>query len=91
MTRELNIPIGIILNRCNTGDREVYKYCESENIEILMEIPIDKRIARCYSEGGLIIYRFLEYEKKFRKLAEIILREKFFSNAVNLNDNMQKY
>jgi len=88
MTRELNIPIGIILNRCNTGDREVYKYCDSENIEILMEIPIDRGVAQCYSEGGLIVDRFLEYEKKFSKLAERILKEKSLSNALRTNDKI---
>jgi len=74
MTRELNIPIGIIINRCNTGDKEVYKYCKSENIEIVMEIPIDREIAKCYSEGELIVDRFSEYEDKFKKLAERIIK-----------------
>ncbi|MFC1562869.1 ATP-binding protein [candidate division KSB1 bacterium] len=63
MTRELDIPIEIVLNRCNTGDKGVYKYCKSENIEIIMEIPIDKKIAECYSEGGLIVDRFPEYRE----------------------------
>ena len=66
MTRALNIPIKIVLNRCNTGDKEVYKYCKSEEIEIIMEIPIDKKIAECYSEGKLIVDRFSEYKNKLK-------------------------
>ncbi len=75
MTRELDVPIKIIINRCNTGYEEVYNYCKSENIEIIMEIPIDKKIAECYSEGELIVDRFSEYKNKFKKLAERILKK----------------
>jgi len=73
MTRALNIPVAVILNRCNTGSKGVFDYCNSEKIEIVMEIPIDKEIARSYSEGELIVERFPNYEKKFRELAERIL------------------
>ena len=67
VTRELKVPVGVVVNRCDTGHKEVYEYCESENIEILSEIPIDLNIARSYSRGDLIVDKFPEYKKIFLK------------------------
>ena len=73
MTRKINVPASIIINRCDTGNREVYKYCSSENLEILMEIPVDRKIAECYSEGKLIVDEFPKYKNEFEKLAERLM------------------
>jgi MinD superfamily P-loop ATPase len=49
--RELKIPFGVIVNKKGIGDEKVYEYCKKEKIEVLLEIPFDRRIAELYSRG----------------------------------------
>ena len=66
--RELSIPFGVIVNRAGIGDDKVYKYCEAENIEILMQIPMDRKIAEVYSDGIPLVEALPEYKEKFTEL-----------------------
>jgi len=68
VVRELGVPCGVIVNRANIGDDKVYKYCKDENIPILMEIPMDRRIAEAYSDGIPLIEALPEYKEKFVQL-----------------------
>jgi len=49
--KELKIPFGVIINRAGVGDETVYEYCTGEGIEVLLEIPHERRIAELYSQG----------------------------------------
>jgi len=68
MIRKLRIPIGVVINCADVGDRKVWQYCEEESIPILMEIPLDRRIAESYSKGIPLIKAILEYRDKFLEL-----------------------
>jgi MinD superfamily P-loop ATPase len=68
MIRKLRIPIGVVINRADVGDRKVWHYCEEESIPILMEIPLDRRIAEAYSKGVPLIKAIPEYRDKFLEL-----------------------
>ncbi len=72
MVRALELPHGVIINRADVGDRKVIEYCRQEGIDLLMEIPDDRRIARGYSRGQLILDVAPEYEDKFQMLMEKI-------------------
>jgi len=72
MVRTLGLPHGVIINRADIGDRKVIEYCRQEGIDILMEIPDDRKIARGYSQGQLILDVAPEYEENFRELMENI-------------------
>lgn len=50
----LDKPMGVIVNRAGIGDHGVYEFCRSMGIEILAEIPFDRRIAEAYSRGNLV-------------------------------------
>jgi MinD superfamily P-loop ATPase len=67
--RALGIPFGAAVNRIGIGDRRVHKYCAREGIEILLEIPDDRRIAEAYSRGELIVDALPEYRPLFSDLA----------------------
>ena len=73
MVRELNLPFAVIVNRSNLGDEQVYHYCDKTNIEIVLEIPDDRRIAEAYSVGEMIVSVMPEYETEFAGLYENIL------------------
>ncbi len=74
--RQLNITCGVILNRAGTGDNRTEEFCRSENIPLLMTIPLDRKIAELYSQGIPLIEGFPEYREQFtglyRKIRELI-------------------
>jgi MinD superfamily P-loop ATPase len=67
-TRELGIPFGVVVNRLGTGDDRVHSYCAAENIQVLLEIPDDRRIAEAYSRGELLVDALPEYAGLFAGL-----------------------
>ena len=68
----LGIPHGLVINRSDMGDDKVREYAKAENIPILMEIPFDRRIAECYSRGGLIAAMVPEWKESFMELFQKI-------------------
>ena len=65
MLKQLHIPMGIVINRADVGNKDVYAYCRRENIPILLEIPMDRKIAHLYSEGISFVEKIPEYRDKF--------------------------
>lgn len=70
--RELQIPTGVVINRCGICDSRVEDFCLRENIPILMTIPMDRDIAVAYSEGRSIIETQPQYRRAFVELFEKI-------------------
>jgi MinD superfamily P-loop ATPase len=70
MLEKLGIPKGVVINKADVGDREVWAYCQSKNIPILMEIPMDRRIAESYSRGIPIVVEDPSYKQGFKDLFE---------------------
>jgi len=68
MCQKLEVPAGVVINRADVGNEEVDKYCKNSDIPILMRIPVDKEIARAYSEGIPFVEVKPEYKQKFRDL-----------------------
>ncbi|THB75326.1 MAG: (4Fe-4S)-binding protein [Desulfobacteraceae bacterium] len=68
----LGIPHGIVINRAGMGNDEVKRYAQNEGIDILMEIPFSKEIARVYSRGEMIVEKMPEYKQKFLDLFDRI-------------------
>ncbi|MBU1233005.1 MAG: ATP-binding protein [Proteobacteria bacterium] len=62
----LDIPAGLVINRCDIGDRKVYEYAERQNLPILLEIPFDRKIAETYSCGQSIVEVMPEWKDKFK-------------------------
>jgi MinD superfamily P-loop ATPase len=53
--RELHLPMGLIINRADLGDRRVHNYATRENLPILLEIPFDRQVAGAYARGQLLV------------------------------------
>jgi len=66
--KKLNISFGVVINRADLGNDLTEKYCQKENIPILMKIPFKKEIAMAYSKGEPIVKIFPEYLVKFRAM-----------------------
>ena len=72
MVRELKLPFAVAINRSDIGDDAVVKYCQKEDIEVMLDIPNDRKIAEAYSRGIMVIDALPEYKGKFLKLYEDI-------------------
>jgi len=70
--KELGKPFGVIINRAGLGNRDVYQYLETEQITLLAEIPMDREIARIYSEGGVVAEKNRKYRSTFLQLYQKI-------------------
>jgi len=75
MTRALDIPFGIMINKAGTGDGRVAEYCGRENIPILAEVPFDRGFAEICSRGDLVVEASPEYREVFSRLLERLLKE----------------
>jgi MinD superfamily P-loop ATPase len=71
---ELGLPVGVAINRDGVGDQGVDEYCTAQSIPILMRIPLDRRIAEAYSDGGTLVETLPEYREQFQNLYAAIER-----------------
>jgi MinD superfamily P-loop ATPase len=71
---ELGLPVGVVINRDGVGDQGVDEYCAAASIPILMRIPLDRRIAEAYSDGGTLVEALPEYRERFQDLYAAIGR-----------------
>lgn len=72
VARDLNVPLGVIINRDGIGDDGVERYCEEEGIEILAKIPMDRRIAEAYSKGVPMVQEIAEMKNVFEGVLQRI-------------------
>ncbi|MCK4387728.1 MAG: ATP-binding protein [Dehalococcoidia bacterium] len=72
VVRKLEIPCGVVVNRVGVGDDKVEAYCHEQGIPILLEIPLDRRIAMLYSKGIPLVEGMPEWRDAFLKLFQDI-------------------
>jgi len=68
MVRAMKLPFAVLINRADVGDRKVQEYCRREWIEILAEIPDDRRVAEAYSKGLLACEAVPEFRRSLEEL-----------------------
>jgi MinD superfamily P-loop ATPase len=72
LLKQLAIPIGVVINRADVGNKDVHEYCRRQAIPILLEIPMDRTIAHLYSEGISMLEKLPEYREKFVGLFALV-------------------
>jgi MinD superfamily P-loop ATPase len=84
MVRALERPFAVALNRCDTGYEGVRFYCEREEIEILLTIPDDRRIAEGYARGDIDLVKLPQWREAFdqcyRRIATLVNGERAQAN-----------
>ncbi|MEG6615058.1 ATP-binding protein [Peptococcaceae bacterium 1198_IL3148] len=75
MLRSLAVPCGVVINRDGADSAMIEKFCQHNNLEILMRIPLDIKIAQSYSQGIPIVQNSGEWQRKFNQLHQRILKE----------------
>lgn len=53
--RELKLPMALVINRADLGDRRVHDFAARENLPIFLEIPFDRQAAGAYARGQLLV------------------------------------
>lgn len=75
---ELDLPVGVVINRSGVGNAGVEEYCEAEGVPILMRIPLDRRVAEAISSGKALVEALPEYVPQFlvlyHKIEEMVSR-----------------
>jgi MinD superfamily P-loop ATPase len=72
--KKIAVPFGVVVNRAGIGDNKVYEYCRTENINVLLEIPYQRRIAELYSKGIPFSLEMPEWKEQFQALYGEIAR-----------------
>jgi MinD superfamily P-loop ATPase len=64
----LNIPAGVVINRAGMNDSSVIDYCRSQNLPVLMSIPLNRKIAEVYSRGEILVDALPSVKRSFIQL-----------------------
>ncbi len=80
MCRTLGIEPVLVVNRAKYRDGSLKKYCQKAELELIGEIPDDRKVAEIYSEGKLVTAVLPEYKKIFKeivfKIKELLTQER---------------
>lgn len=68
LTRELDIPAGLIINRDGIGNAGVDAYSQEVGLPILLRIPLERAIGEAIAQGKSLLDVHPEYEADFRAL-----------------------
>ena len=69
VARMLELPAAVVINRDGIGGDEVERYCEEEDLQILLRIPFDRRIAETGAEARVLVDALPEWKEPFGQLA----------------------
>lgn len=75
VARELNIPMGVVINRDGSGDAQVDEFCKSEEIPVLMRVPFERAIAEGIARGHTLAEVHPKFCRQMREMFDRILQE----------------
>ncbi|MBT3321771.1 MAG: P-loop NTPase [Anaerolineae bacterium] len=75
ITKEFEMPTGVVINRDGIGNNAVEAYCEEVGIPIMMRIPMERRIAEAIASGKPLLKAAPEYQKDFENMLGNIITE----------------
>jgi MinD superfamily P-loop ATPase len=70
----LNIPFGVIINKYGDEDNIISRFCNSKNIEVMLQIPEVRAVAENYSSGIPILESLPGLEDKICQLIQSIYK-----------------
>jgi MinD superfamily P-loop ATPase len=68
MTKKLEVPFGVVINRATDTTKDMDTYLRKENIEILARIPLGRYIAETISRGDILVEKHREMRDIFQSL-----------------------
>jgi len=74
LVRKMQIPFGIVLNKASQDSTIIHEFCETEGIDLLLEVPFSQEIAENYSKGVLPAESSEQWKDRFKTVYEKIER-----------------
>jgi MinD superfamily P-loop ATPase len=74
MSRDVGQEPVVIVNRAEYGDENLKEYCRLENLEIMGEIPDDRKIAEIYSTGNIVVDKLPQYRELFENITSKLMK-----------------
>jgi len=71
--KKMDKSFGVIINRADMGDKEVYSYLKDEGINLLLEIPFEKKYAELYSAGKIVAETDTVFADRLQEVVNTIL------------------
>ena len=78
LIKQMDIPFAVVINKSQSGDALIQKYCTDNGVSILGSIPYAKKAAEAYSEGQLLS-ELPEFRPYYMHIADTI-KEVFLWN-----------
>lgn len=75
LVKDLGLPSGIVINKANLGNNEIYEYIKQNDLKLLGEIPFNKNLAQDYSNGDILNYTYKGIEPYIKVIASHIEKE----------------
>jgi MinD superfamily P-loop ATPase len=73
MSREVGQEPVVIVNRAEYRNDDLKEYLRSEKLEVVGEIPDDRKIAEIYSIGDIVVEKLPQYKELFEKIVYKIM------------------
>ena len=70
MCRQIGLEPAVVVNRAGLDDTDLRDYCRRAELDIVGEIPDERRIAEVYSVGDMLVERLPEYRRYFEPILE---------------------
>jgi len=70
MCRQIGQEPAVVVNRAGLDDTDLRRYCEKAQLEVVGEIPDDRRIAEVYSVGGMVVTELPEFREHFQAILD---------------------
>lgn len=72
LVKNIGLPHGLIINRGDRYNNIILDYCKGEQIRVLGVVPFEKKAAKMYSEGRLLVDD-VKYQKIFQDIGDSLL------------------
>jgi len=82
MSREVGQEPVVVVNRAEYRNDDLKEYLKREKLEVVGEIPDDRKIAEVCSKGDIVMEKLPQYKDLFEEIAKKILRESKKKRAV---------
>jgi MinD superfamily P-loop ATPase len=82
MSREIGQEPVVVVNRSEYRNNDLKEYLRREKLEVVGEIPDDRKIAEVYSRGDMVVEKLPHYKRLFEDVTKRILQESKEKRAV---------
>jgi MinD superfamily P-loop ATPase len=82
MSREVGQEPVVVVNRSEYRNDDLKEYLKREELEVVGEIPDDRKIAEVYSRGDMVVEKLPQYKKVFEEVTNRILQKSEEKRAV---------